>query len=635
MIEKIKNIILQKEYQNSIKNPEQFWEKQIKNITWMKIPTKINTSNFNTPKISWFENGRLNVTQNCIDIHAKKTPNKIAIIWENDNLTKTKKITYKQLQSRVNELANILKNNKIKKGDVVIIYMSLIPEAVYSMLACAKIGAIHSVVFGGFSGAALKQRIDNSKAKLIITANQGIRAGKKIPLKDNVNQAVKETKNYKSPIKNILIVNRTPNKCTPNKKDIFYEDELKKVIDKCRPTVMDSTDPLFILYTSGSTGQPKGLVHSTGGYLTYAKTTFKRIFNYQKNQIFWCTADIGWITGHTYLVYGPLSNGATIVMHEGTPLYPNYGVHGQLIDKHKVNIYYTAPTAIRAVMKKEKEALNLSKRTSLKLLGSVGEPLNKSAYNWYNNKFGNNKCKIVDTWWQTETGGIILTPQYYNHKKQPGFVGKPFFGIQVIIKNEKGETLKNNEEGNLCIEKSWPGQAMTIFGDHKRFKETYFSKYKNTYLSGDGAYYDKDKNFQIIGRIDDVINVSGHRMGSAELESDLNTNKNVLESAVIGIPDKLTGEKILAFIILKTKPKSKNKQEELKQDIQDHIKQQIGSFAKPKKIVFVKDLPKTRSGKIMRRLLKKIATNNKNLGDTSTLLDPKVLDDIKKDLSEK
>ncbi len=621
----IKKIILNTEYKNSQKNPNEFWKKQVKNITWFQQPTKINTSNFNEPKIEWFKDGKLNITTNCVDIHAKNTPDKTAIIWENDNLTKTKKITYKQLQSSVNKFANLLKKQNIQKGDVVIIYLPLIPEAIYAMLACAKIGAIHSVIFGGFSPQAIKQRIKNSKAKLIITANQGLRAGKTIPLKENINKAVKG----KTTIEKILVIERTNSKYTKHPKDISYKDEIKKVSNKCRSVIQNSTDPLFILYTSGSTGEPKGLVHSSGGYLTYAKTTFSKIFNYQKNQVFWCTADVGWITGHSYLVYGPLSNGATILIHEGTPFYPNYSTHTNLIDKHKVNIYYTAPTAIRAIIKKEDELLKNSKRTSLKLLGSVGEPLNKSAYNWYFNKFGNKKCPIVDTWWQTETGGIILTPQHFKFKKQAGFVGKPFFTIKTSIRDDNGNKLKSNQEGNLCIDNSWPGQAITIFGDHKRFKKTYFSQIKNCYFSGDGAYFDKEGNYQIIGRIDDVINVSGHRLGSAEIESDLNTNKNVLESAVIGVPDKLTGEQILAFVILKSQPKTIEKENKIKVEIQNHIKEKIGSFSKPKQIIFLNNLPKTRSGKIMRRLLKKIATNDENLGDTSTLLDQSVLEEIK------
>ncbi len=633
MITSIKNLILQKEYKKAKQNPNEFWKNEAKNILWYEFPTQINTSNFTTPKIEWFKDGKLNVTTNCVDIHAKSTPDKIAIIWENDNLTKTKKITYKQLQVKVNQIANIYKKHNIKKGDTVIIYMPLVPEAIYAMLACAKIGAIHSVVFGGFSPTALKQRINNCKAKLIVTANEGLRAGKTIPLKENVNKALsgktKTSKDAKTTIEKILVIERTKSSFPKHSKDILYSEEIKNISKVCKPEIMSSLDPLFILYTSGSTGVPKGIVHGSGGYITYAKSTFQKIFNYKKGDIFWCTADVGWITGHTYLVYGPLSNGATILIHEGTPFYPNYGTHSQLIDKHKVNIYYTAPTAIRAIMKKEEECLNNSKRNSLKLLGSVGEPLNKSAYNWYYNKFGNKKCPIVDTWWQTETGGIILTPQHYNFKKQPGFVGKPFFGIKPVIKNEKSKSEPHNQEGNLCLEQSWPGQAITIFGDHKRFKETYFSQVKYHYFAGDGAFYDKQGNFQIIGRVDDVINVSGHRLGSAEIESDLNTNKNVLESAVIGVPDKLTGEKILAFIITKTEIKNEEQELKIKSEILNHIKEKIGSFAKPKKIIFVEDLPKTRSGKIMRRILKKIATGDTDLGDTSTLLDQAVIEKIK------
>jgi acetyl-CoA synthetase len=524
MLKSIKKLVLQKEYKQSKYNSEEFWKKQAQNISWYDTPTQINTSNFTTPKIEWFKDGKLNVTTNCVDIHAKNNPEKNAIIWENDNLTKTKKITYKQLQTEVNKLANVLKKHGIKKGDIVIIYMPLIPEAIYAMLACSKIGAVHSVVSAEISPDKLKQIIKDSRAKLIITANQSLKAGKTIPLKENVNKAI--TKN--STIQKILVVERTKSTFPKHQKDILYIEEIKKVAAICSPQIMSSTDTLFILYKSNSTNTPNGLVHSSGGYLTYAKTTFQKIFNYQKNDIFWSTADISEITGHTYLVYGPLSNNATILIHEGTAFYPNYSTHTDLIDKHKVNIYYTEQSIIRTLMKKEEEALQGSKRKTLKLLGSVGEPLNKSAYDWYYNKFGNKKCPITDTWGQTETGGIILTPQHYNFKKQPGFVGKPFFTILPVIKNEKGKTLNANQKGNLCIEQSWPGQVITIFGDHKKFKETYFSQVKYHYFSGDKAHYDKNGNFQIIGRVDDVINVSGHRLEITEIESDLNTNKNVL-----------------------------------------------------------------------------------------------------------
>jgi acetyl-CoA synthetase len=494
MLKSIKNLILKKEYKQSEYNSEEFWKKQAQNISWYETPTQINTSNFTTPKIEWFKDGKLNITTNCVDIHAKKNPERIAIIWENNNLTKTKKITYKQLQTHVNKLANVLKKHNIKKGDIVIIYLPLIPESIYAMLACAKIGAVHLVAFMGYSPDTLKQVIKDSKAKLIITTNQSLQAGKTIPLKENVNKAI--TKN--STIQKIIVVERTKSSFPKHQKDILYSEEIKKVASVCSPHIMSSTDPLFILYKSDSTDTQKGLVHSSGGYLTYAKTTFQKIFNYQKNDIFWSTADVSWITGHTYLVYGPLSNNATILIHEGTPFYPNYSTHTNLIDKHRVNIYYAEQSIIKTLMKKEDEALMGSKRKSLKLLGNIGESLNKSEYNWYYNKFGNNKCPIIDTWLQTETGGIMLTTQHYNFKKQPGFVGKPFFTILPVIKDEKGKTLSANQKGKLCIEQSWPGQATTIFGNHKRFKETYFSQVKYHYFSGDKGQCDKNGNFQII-----------------------------------------------------------------------------------------------------------------------------------------
>jgi len=613
---------MKKIYEGSKKNPEEFWKKQVEKIKWFKKPEIINSSDFNIPKIEWFKDGELNIAENCVDIWAEKTPNKKAIIWENDNLTESEIITYKQLQEKVNKTANILKELKVKKGDVIVIYLPLIPEAIYSMLACVKIGAIHSVIFGGFSSDALKKRVDNSESKLIITVSTGIRSGKITNFKENVNKAVDGNKI----IENILVINKNKSKYPENSKDVDYEKKMENVSSKCESESMNSLDPSFILYTSGSTGEPKGVVHSTGGYLVYAKTTFEKMFNYQLDDISWCTADIGWITGHTYLVYGPLSNGATILMHEGTPFYPDYSTHSKLIDKHNINIYYTTPTVIRALIKKEKEALDNSKRKSLKILGSVGEPLNEKAYKWYFNKFGGEKCPIIDTWWQTETGGTILTPQYFDFNKKPEFVGKPFFGVNVLIKNEKGENVEVNEKGNLYIVDSWPGQSITIFKNHERFKKEYFSKIPEAYLTGDSAFQDEDGDFRIVGRIDDVINVSGHRFGSAEIESNLNSNKDILESAAIGIPDELTGEKIYAFVVLKNKIEN---EKSLKKIIKNYLKEKIGRFASIQKVFFVDDLPKTRSGKIMRRILKKIVMGESDFGDTSTLLNRKVLDDIK------
>ncbi len=645
MFFKTEEEIYEKKYFNSIKNIDKFWKKQLNILDWIKKPEIISNYSFKKPvSIKWFEDSKLNVSYNCIDRHLKKKGDKTAIIWESDDLSISKKITYNQLHSKVSKLANILKKQGIKKRDIVIIYLPNIPEAIYSILACTRIGAIHSVVFSGFSAESLNKRIQDSNAKLLITANQSIRAGKITNLKQNVDDALLNIKS----VKNVLVIKRTTEKVFMSKnRDLDYETEMKKISDNCNLSIQNGEDPLFILYTSGSTGTSKGIVHTTAGYLLYSTYTFKKVFNYKKNDIYWCTADVGWITGHSYLVYGPLSNGATIMMHEGTPFYPNAKVHFDLIDKYKINIYYTAPTAIRALIKQDDKILESSKRTSLKALGSVGEPLNSSAWTWYFEKIGKSKCNIVDTWWQTETGGIMFSPLIRSKIKKQTGVGKSILGTSPILFDENGkEVINSNQIGNLCFKTSWPGQARTIWNNHKRFEETYFSKFKGYYFSGDNAKFELtsqtfkvnedigiiskknslNKNFIISGRVDDIIITAGHNLSSAELENTLNKHKNIIESAVIGFPNEIKGEIIYAFLIIKREEKNINNFEK---EIKQFISKKIGPIAKPSKIFIVEDLPKTRSGKIMRRLLRKITLGEKDLGDISTLLDIKVINEIK------
>ena len=614
-------------YKESIKNPEIFWAEQAKCIDWISPFSKDSIKKVNFSKtnleIKWFYDGKLNVSYNCIDRHLEKKGDKTAIIWEGDNPQESKHISYRELHSEVCLMANVLKSKGIKKGDRITIYMPMIPEATYAMLACARIGAIHSVVFGGFSPDSIADRIIDCKSDYVITADEGYRAGKIIPLKNNVDIALNRCPNVKS----VLVIKRTGNKINmfPNR-DIWWHEEKLKVSKDCEPTVMNAEDPLFILYTSGSTGKPKGVLHTSGGYIVYAAITHKYIFDYKENEVYWCTADVGWVTGHSYIVYGPLANGAKTLMFEGVPNYPSSSRFWEVIDKHNVNIFYTAPTAIRALMKEGDGPVRSTKRDSLRVLGSVGEPINPEAWDWYYKVVGSEKCPIVDTWWQTETGGILISPLPGATDLKPGSATKPFFGISPALVNNDGKKLEGVAEGNLVLETSWPGQMRTVYGDHKRFAETYFSTFNNVYFTGDGAKRDADGYWWITGRVDDVINVSGHRMGTAEVESALVSNVNVAESAVVGYPHDIKGQGIYAYVTLtdNTSPS-----EELKKELINWVRKEIGPIATPDLIQWAPSLPKTRSGKIMRRILRKIAANaHDQLGDISTLADPSVVKEL-------
>ncbi len=624
----------EKLYKESINNPEGFWEKQALNIDWYKPFTKdaIKKVNFSRDnlEINWFYDGKLNVSYNCIDRHLKSKSDDTAIIWEGDNPNESKHITYKELHNEVCLMANVLKERGVKKGDRITIYMPMIPEASYAMLACARIGAIHSVVFGGFSPDSIADRIIDCKSDFVITADEGFRAGKIIPLKKNVDEALKRCENVKS----VLVIKRTGNEINiePNR-DIWWHEEKLKVNSICEPEVMDAEDPLFILYTSGSTGKPKGVLHTTGGYIVYASITHKYVFDYKDNEIYWCTADVGWVTGHSYIVYGPLANGAKTLMFEGVPNYPTSSRFWEVIDKHQVNIFYTAPTAIRALMKEGDSPVKRTKRDSLRLLGSVGEPINPEAWNWYYKIVGEERCPIVDTWWQTETGGILISPLPGAIDLKPGSATKPFFGISPALVDNEGNKLEGEAEGNLILETSWPGQMRTVYGDHKRFADTYFSTFDGMYFTGDGAKRDSDGYWWITGRVDDVINVSGHRMGTAEVESSLVANENVAESAVVGYPHDIKGQGIYAYVTLtdNTEPT-----EELRKELLLWVRKEIGPIATPDLIQWAPSLPKTRSGKIMRRILRKIAANEHDqLGDISTLADPGVVKDLINDRMNK
>ena len=617
----------EKFYEKSINDPEGFWSEQALNIDWYKPFTKdaIKKVNFSKDnlEIKWFYDGKLNVSYNCIDRHLKTKSDNTAIIWEGDNPNESKNITYKELHTEVCLMANILKQRGVKKGDRITIYMPMIPEASYAMLACARIGAIHSVVFGGFSPDSIADRIIDCKSDFIITADEGYRAGKIIPLKNNVDEALKRCENVKS----VLVIKRTGNEINmePNR-DVWWHKEKLTVDSICEPEIMNAEDPLFILYTSGSTGKPKGVLHTTGGYIVYASITHKYVFDYKDGDIYWCTADVGWVTGHSYIVYGPLANGAKTLMFEGVPNYPTSSRFWEVIDKHQVNIFYTAPTAIRALMKEGDEPVKKTKRNSLRLLGSVGEPINPEAWNWYYKIIGEEKCPIVDTWWQTETGGILITPLPGAIDLKPGSATKPFFGISPALVDNEGNKLEGEAEGNLILETSWPGQMRTVYGDHQRFADTYFSTFKNVYFTGDGAKRDSDGYWWITGRVDDVINVSGHRMGTAEVESALVSNENVAESAVVGYPHDIKGQGIYAYVTLTddTKPT-----EELRKELLLWVRKEIGPIATPDLIQWAPSLPKTRSGKIMRRILRKIAANEHDqLGDISTLADPDVVKNL-------
>ena len=614
-------------YKESIENPEIFWAEQAKCIDWFTPFSKDSIKKVNFSKtnleIKWFYDGKLNVSYNCIDRHLEKKGDKTAIIWEGDNPQESKNISYRELHSEVCLMANVLKSKGIKKGDRITIYMPMIPEATYAMLACARIGAIHSVVFGGFSPDSIADRIIDCKSDYVITADEGYRAGKIIPLKNNVDIALNRCPNVKS----VLVIKRTGNKINmfPNR-DIWWHEEKLKVSKDCEPTIMNAEDPLFILYTSGSTGKPKGVLHTSGGYIVYAAITHKYIFDYKENEVYWCTADVGWVTGHSYIVYGPLANGAKTLMFEGVPNYPSSSRFWEVIDKHNVNIFYTAPTAIRALMKEGDGPVRSTKRDSLRVLGSVGEPINPEAWDWYYKVVGSEKCPIVDTWWQTETGGILISPLPGATDLKPGSATKPFFGISPALVNNDGKKLEGVAEGNLVLETSWPGQMRTVYGDHKRFAETYFSTFNNVYFTGDGAKRDADGYWWITGRVDDVINVSGHRMGTAEVESALVSNVNVAESAVVGYPHDIKGQGIYAYVTLtdNTSPS-----DELKKELINWVRKEIGPIATPDLIQWAPSLPKTRSGKIMRRILRKIAANEHDkLGDISTLADPSVVKEL-------
>ena len=617
----------EKLYKESIENPESFWAEQAKCIDWFTPFSKnsIKKVNFskNNLEIKWFYDGKLNISYNCIDRHLEKKGDQTAIIWEGDDPQESKHISYKELHVEVCLMANVLKSKGIKKGDRITIYMPMIPEATYAMLACARIGAIHSVVFGGFSPDSIADRIIDCKSDYVITADEGYRAGKIIPLKNNVDIALKRCPNVKS----VLVIKRTGNKINmfPNR-DVWWHEEKLKVSKNCEPTIMDAEDPLFILYTSGSTGKPKGVLHTSGGYIVYAAITHKYIFDYKENEVFWCTADVGWVTGHSYIVYGPLANGAKTLMFEGVPNYPSSSRFWEVIDKHGVNIFYTAPTAIRALMKEGDGPVQSTKRDSLRVLGSVGEPINPEAWDWYYKVIGSEKCPVVDTWWQTETGGILISPLPGAIDLKPGSATKPFFGISPALVDNDGKRLEGVAEGNLVLETSWPGQMRSVYGDHKRFAETYFSTFNNVYFTGDGAKRDSDGYWWITGRVDDVINVSGHRMGTAEVESALVSNENVAESAVVGYPHDIKGQGIYAYVTLtdNTSPS-----EDLKKELITWVRKEIGPIATPDLIQWAPSLPKTRSGKIMRRILRKIAANEHDkLGDISTLADPSVVKEL-------
>ena len=610
------------EYQESINNPESFWQKKAEEtLDWFSNWDEVTASYLEAGEVAWFKTGKLNACFNCVDRHLENHANKTAIIWEGDDPNDSKEISFQELHKNVCQFANLLKSRNIKKGDRVCIYMPMIPEAAYAMLACARIGAIHSVVFGGFSIESLKDRILDSDCTAVITANEGIRGGKLVPLKNNVDEALKDCPNVHS----VIVVNRTERALNKeNEVDVDYYQDIENFYADCPGEEMEAEDPLFILYTSGSTGKPKGVLHTTGGYLLGAALSHKYIFNLKENSIYWCTADVGWVTGHTYIVYGPLANASTTLMFEGIPTFPDVSRFWNVIDKHQVNIFYTAPTAIRALMAHGNEPLQSSSRESLEVMGTVGEPINPEAWEWYYHEVGKGRCPIVDTWWQTETGSIMISGLAGFSDQKPGCAGKPFLGINPALVDEEGNEIEGPGKGNLVVKSSWPSQIRTVYGDHQRCVETYYSTYKGFYFTGDGAERDADGFYRITGRVDDVLNVSGHRLGTAEIESALVLHEAVAEAAVVGFEHEIKGQGIYCYVNLM---KEAQASDEIHQELIGLIVKEIGPIAKPDSIQFCYDLPKTRSGKIMRRILRKIAENElDNLGDTTTLADPSIVD---------
>ncbi|MBC8259546.1 MAG: acetate--CoA ligase [SAR324 cluster bacterium] len=611
-----------KMYQESIDDPKSFWDKQAERLDWFKKWDTTLNWDFNKADIRWYEGGKLNVSYNCLDRHLETRGDQTALIWESDDPNVDRTFSYKELHAEVSKFANVMKSKGIEKGDRVMIYMPMIPELAIACLACTRIGAVHSVVFGGFSAEALKNRILDCGGKMLITANAGVRGGKSVPLKQNADQAMEGTNT-----ESCMVVKHTDDDCNMQAgRDFFWHEEMASASADCPAEEMDAEDPLFILYTSGSTGKPKGVLHTTAGYLVYTSLTHQYVFDYHDGDIYWCTADIGWVTGHSYILYGPLANGATTLMFEGVPNYPDFGRFWDICDKHKVNIFYTAPTAIRAIAKEGEELVNKRDLSSLRLLGTVGEPINPEAWLWYHRVVGHEKCPIVDTWWQTETGGIMITPLPGATATKPGSATRPFFGIQPLLVDADGNELEGATEGNLCIKHSWPGQMRTVYGDHERFIQTYFSTYKGLYFTGDGCRRDEDGYYWITGRVDDVLNVSGHRMGTAEIESALVLHETVAEAAIVGFPHEIKGQGIYAYVTLNTgvEPTA-----ELKKELVQLVRKEIGPIANLDVIQWAPGLPKTRSGKIMRRILRKIAENDMgSIGDTSTLADPSVVEDL-------
>ena len=611
-------------YKQSVENPDEFWSSQAESyLDWDKKWEEVKNTNIEKGEIAWFSGGKLNASVNCIDRHLPKDKNKIAFIWEGDDPEESKNITYQDLHDEVCKFSNVLKARGVKKGDRVCIYMPMIPEATYAMLACARIGAIHSVVFGGFSPESLKDRILDSDCQTVITADEGLRGGKTIPLKQNVDEALEGCSN----VHTVLVITRTEAEIPWNEDcDVRYEEISKNVSNECTPELMDAEDPLFILYTSGSTGKPKGVLHTTGGYLLQAAMSYKLVFDYKENEVYWCTADVGWVTGHSYIVYGPLANGATSVIFEGIPTHPSPSRFWEVIDKHKVNIFYTAPTALRALMAQGDDFVESSSRESLRILGTVGEPINPEAWEWYFKVVGNSSCPIVDTWWQTETGAMMITPVAGFTAMKPGSATKPFLGIEPALLDENGEEIVGEGSGNLVIKSSWPSQIRTVYGDHQRCVDTYYSMYPGYYTTGDGARRDADGYYWITGRVDDVLNVSGHRLGTAEVESALVLHQQVAEAAVVGYEHEIKGQGIYCYVTLMSDVAPN---EELKSDLIQLVAKEIGPIAKPDIIQWAPGLPKTRSGKIMRRILRKIATNEiDNLGDTTTLAYPSIVKEL-------